>query len=225
LIYNSLDKPIFNAIAGVHKEFGRTIGRLKCYEPDICPFAEYEDSNNIADEIDAYAKIIDSFFIFGEMPVYSNKVKYVGHLVCLQMIIDNKIQIDPSTTITQLNGRYDNQVFDLVNLVMPDYFKKRTIALGDYFGIFEHDKLVAVTGERMKIENFVEVSAVVTHPDHVGKGYAKQLIAHTVNKIFEDGKLPFLHVAESNHHAISLYEKLGFKTRTKIYLSKFERAK
>jgi len=60
------------------------------------------------------------------------------------------------------------------------------------------------------------VSAVVTHPDFVGRGFAKQLVAHSVNKIFDQGKLPFLHVTESNVAAIGLYEKLGFRTRRKI---------
>jgi hypothetical protein len=34
--------------------------------------------------------------------------------------------------------------------------------LGDYYGIFKDNKLVAVTGERMKVNAFTEVSAIVT---------------------------------------------------------------
>jgi predicted GNAT family acetyltransferase len=68
----------------------------------------------------------------------------------------------------------------------------------------------------MQMEDYIEVSAVITHPDHTGKGYAKQLVTHTVNAIFEQNKIPFLHVSESNVGAIRLYEKLGFQTRTKI---------
>ena len=84
------------------------------------------------------------------------------------------------------------------------------------FGLFINGQLVAVTGERMKMNAFTEVSAVVTHPDHAGKGYAKQLVAYTVNKIFEEGKAPYLHVAQTNTGAIALYEKLGFTIRRKI---------
>ena len=88
--------------------------------------------------------------------------------------------------------------------------------LGDYFGIFKNGDLIAVTGERMKMNDFVEVSAIVTHPDHTGQGYAKQLIAHTVNNIFSQNRMPYLHVLENNTGAIKLYEKLGFTTRRKM---------
>ena len=88
--------------------------------------------------------------------------------------------------------------------------------MGDYFGVIKQGKLAAVTGERMKMYNFTEVSAVVTHPSFTGRGFAKQLVAHTVNKIFDENKIPYLHVAETNFGAIRLYDNLGFKTRRKI---------
>jgi predicted GNAT family acetyltransferase len=107
-------------------------------------------------------------------------------------------------------------ILNLVNLVQPGYFKNKTSLLGDYFGIFKDNQLVAITGERMQMDAFTEVSAIITHPDHTGKGYAKQLITHVVNKIFDQNKIPFLHVVETNIGAIKLYEKLGFVTRRKI---------
>ncbi len=75
---------------------------------------------------------------------------------------------------------------------------------------------MAVAGERMKMNSYTEVSAVVTHPEHTGKGYAKQLIAFTTNRIFRENKTPYLHVADTNTSAVTLYEKLGFITRRKI---------
>ena len=84
------------------------------------------------------------------------------------------------------------------------------------FGIFKYGHLVAAAGERMKMNDYTEVSAIVTHPDYTGLGYAKQLIAHTVNNIFDQDKIPYLHVVDSNAGAIKLYEKLGFSTRRNI---------
>jgi predicted GNAT family acetyltransferase len=100
--------------------------------------------------------------------------------------------------------------------VQPGYFKSRTFELGAYFGIYENDRLVAAAGERMKMDGYTEVSAVVTHPEHTGKGYAKKLVSYTTARIFAEGRIPYLHVAQTNTAAIYLYEKLGFKTRRKI---------
>ena len=66
------------------------------------------------------------------------------------------------------------------------------------------------------MDAYTEVSAVVTHPAHTGKGYAKKLVAYTANKIFAENKIPYLHVAETNTGAVALYEKIGFVTRRKI---------
>ena len=75
---------------------------------------------------------------------------------------------------------------------------------------------MALAGERMKMNGYTELSAVVTHPDHTGKGFASQLIKHATDKIFDNNQIPYLHVSERNTRAIKVYEKLGFTTRSKI---------
>jgi predicted GNAT family acetyltransferase len=93
---------------------------------------------------------------------------------------------------------------------MPGYYRKRTYEMGNYFGIFKEGKLVSITGQRMQTNQFIEVSAVVTHHDYTRKGLAKQLIAHTTKEILKENKKPILHTNKGNS-AISLYEKLGFE--------------
>jgi len=41
------------------------------------------------------------------------------------------------------------------------------------------------------MNDFTEVSAIITHPDYTGKGYAKQLTAYVVNQIFTEKKFLF----------------------------------
>jgi predicted GNAT family acetyltransferase len=132
------------------------------------------------------------------------------------MIIDNKIDVEQKEEVILLTNNYAAELFQLVNLVQPGYFKNKTALLGNYFGIFKNGALVAVAGERMKMHDYTEVSAIVTHPNYTGLGYAKQLIAHAVNNIFDQGRVPYLHVVETNVGAIKLYEKLGFITRRKM---------
>jgi GNAT superfamily N-acetyltransferase len=160
--------------------------------------------------------LTDNFFIVGQKPDFPNNLKLKDELVCNQMVIYNKINLDGKEDIIRLTNDDNDKLFHIVNLVQPGYFKANTSLLGDYFGIFKNTELVAVTGERMKMNSYTEVSAVVTHPLHTGNGYAKQLLAHTVNNIFDQNKIPYLHVSETNTAAIKLYEKLGFVTRRKI---------
>ena len=70
-----------------------------------------------------------------------------------------------------------------------------------------------MAGERLRLPGFTEVSAVCTHPEFQGRGFARMLISAVIRRITERGDVPFLHVARENVRAIRVYEELGFKTR------------
>ena len=209
-----LDNPVWFSLSETHQSFAVDYGNAKFYHPDFCPFGGFKKGGAIS--IDEYSMMVDSFFIVGEKPEPSNLLKLNKELVCLQMIVCNPIDITINDPIVKLTDQHIDALYELVNLVQPGYFKKKTALLGNYYGIFKNEELVSVTGERMQMNDFIEVSAVVTHPNHTGKGYAKQLVVHTVNEIFKQNKIPYLHVIEDNKGAIQLYEKLGFSTRRKI---------
>ena len=102
---------------------------------------------------------------------------------------------------------------ELANLTKPGPFGPRAIEFGHYYGVFENDRLVAMTGQRLHVQNFTEVSAVCTRPDALGKGYATALVRHQVNLILSQGQIPFLHVRADNGRAIAVYERLGFNVQ------------
>lgn len=207
---------MWHSLSEAHKDFSINYENLKFYQPDYCAFGGWRNEDDVSREIDEYSKLAESFFIIGKKPTFSEKIILRNELVCLQMIIKKRIVLEFKDEIIRLNNEFDKPLYDLVNLVQPGYFKRKTVLMGDYYGIFKDGKLVAVTGERMRMNDFTEVSAVVTHPLYTGRGYAKQLVAYTVNKIWDQNKTPYLHVAEINHGAIKLYEALGFEIRRKI---------
>jgi len=211
-----LDNPVWYSLSETHDDFAMSYPGIKFYDPEYCPFGGFITTNNVALQIDEYSKLINDFFLVGKKPVFSKKVSLKKELVCLQMVLDKKIEAIFKEEIIKLDVGSADALSNLVNEVQPGYFKKKTNLMGDYFGIVSERKLVAVAGERMKMNDFTEVSAVVTHPSYAGKGFARQLIAHTANKILDENKIPYLHVAETNFGAIRLYENLGFKTRRKI---------
>ncbi|HKH61178.1 MAG TPA: GNAT family N-acetyltransferase [Flavitalea sp.] len=214
--YQKLDNPVWFSLTETHNQFALDYTNIKFYHPDFCPFGGFEKNENLSRGIGDYSIMTDNFFVVGEKPELPQGLKVNKELVCLQMIMVNKIYVEPTENITQLTSGHQNLLYQLVNLVQPGYFKEKTALLGNYFGIFKEGQLVAVTGERMKMSDFIEVSAIVTHPDHTGKGYAGQLIAYSVNNIINQNKTPYLHVVGTNFGAVRLYEKLGFHRRRKI---------
>ena len=212
-----LDNPIWYSLNETHKDFAIDYNGIKFYHPEYCPFGGFIKPDTTESGIDTYALLTNDFYVVGDRPIFNDKVQLKKELVCNQMILDKKIDLEITEQITELQTtKQKNDLFELVNLDQPGYFKSKTTDLGNYYGIYKENKLIAVTGERMKMNGSTEVSAIVTHPEHIGKGYAKQLVTYTINKIFSEDKNPYLHFADTNIRAIRLYEKLGFWTRRKI---------
>lgn len=214
---NKLDNPVWHSLNETHSNFALEYDDFKFYHPDFCPFGGFTSLINSNKNIETYTSLVTNFYVVGDKPNFNNTVLLNKDLICNQMVLNKPIELDISKQITKLKTeRHLKELFELVNLVQPGYFKNKTHELGSYYGIIENDKLIAVTGERMKMNNFTEISAVITHPNHTGKGYAKQLIKHTSDQIFKDNKTPYLHVANINTNAIKLYNKLGFQIRRNI---------
>jgi ribosomal protein S18 acetylase RimI-like enzyme len=114
---------------------------------------------------------------------------------------------------TELGEKDIPEMLALTKLTQPGPFGKRTRELGTYLGIRRDDRLVAMAGERLRLPGYTEVSAVCTHPEHTGRGYAASLISAVVAGIQDRGESAILHVAAENQHAIDLYERLGFEKR------------
>lgn len=216
-----LDNPVWYALTETHRDFAVVYDGVKFYHPDYCPFGGFIALDKTAQAIELYSKQIAGFYIVGEKPAYNNSVMLTRELICNQMVIEQKMDVHIQEQIIELQEEHRESLFQLVNKVQPGYFRKDTSRLGKYYGIFKDGQLIAVTGERMKMDAYTEISAVVTDPEHTGKGLASQLVAFTVNRILEENKTPCLHVVESNTGAIRLYEKLRFITRRKISLWNF----
>ncbi|GAF94783.1 unnamed protein product, partial [marine sediment metagenome] len=83
----------------------------------------------------------------------------------------------------------------------------------------------AMIGERLGAESAQEMSAICTHPDFLGRGYARRLTAMLTNDTLQQGRLPFLHVSYENPRALKLYEQIGFRLRRDIPFYSLQRAK
>jgi predicted GNAT family acetyltransferase len=111
----------------------------------------------------------------------------------------------------------------LTALTNPGPFLPRTLAFGGYYGIYQAGQLVAMAGQRLRPAPYVEISAVCTHPAHLGRGYAGLLVRHQLSRLLAAGQTPFLHVYEDNTTAYALYQKLGFRLRKRLHVYVLEK--
>lgn len=215
--------PVWSALNETHKHLSIDYKLGKFYDPEVCNFGAFPENKQTESTINNYAKLTDDFYVVGkEKPLFdAEKINLIREVSCNQMVLKKIKEPFYKDEIIKLNESHIKEVYDLVWLVMPGYYKKQTFNLGSYYGIFKENKLVAITGERLQSNIFIEVSAVVTHPSHIGNGYAKQLVAHTTKHILKQNKVPILHVAENNKRAISLYKKIGYEILQKIVWRNF----
>ena len=130
----------------------------------------------------------------------------------------------PAFEIVPLGETEAHEMFVLARLTEPGPYNAGTHRLGEFVGVKQGGRLVAMAGERMRPEGFTEVSGVCTHPEFRGRGYAGALMRRVTAAILARGETPFLHSYASNAGAIALYESLGFRFRAEIAATVLVRA-
>jgi predicted GNAT family acetyltransferase len=141
-----------------------------------------------------------------------------------QMIAPKVVPKTLSFDVIALGDADAEEMLALAILTEPGPFFRRTHQLGNFIGVRQEGKLVAMAGERLKLAGFTEVSGVCTHPDWRGKGYASGLMEIVARRVLERGETPFLHVYAANSGAIALYESLGFRWRAALTFTVLRRS-
>ena len=148
-----------------------------------------------------------------------------GKLV--QMMAERSLLAQPATPdgaeLRRLTPDDAPAMVELAHLTEPGPFHLRTMELGHFFGIFWKERLVAMAGERLHLPGFIEVSAVCTHPDARGRGYARLLMSRVMKGIIAASSTPILHALADNHGAIRVYERLGFTLQRTFELAAVRR--
>ena len=217
-----LDNAVWNALNTGNKDLAKGNENVKYYPIDVAPFTGLRE--NTAANLQTLYEItpnVDEVFSIntaGEMDI--KPWTLLRSIPCFQMVCENPIQHKSSTEpLVALSDEHIPQMLALTKLTNPGPFRQRTIDLGHYQGIFDGDRLVAMAGQRIYATPYAEISAVCTHPDYAGRGYAAQLIMNQIDRIRQAGDIPYLHVATFNHRAIKLYESMGFTTRAELYVN------
>lgn len=209
---HTLKNPVWHSLCETHATYSLDYEGVKFYDPEICTFGAFTDSSKTLEVLNEYATQVDSFFLVSEneTPTFDKNVVVLDKKIegC-QMVLAQFNKATIIEEIVHLTEEHLDEIYDLIWLVMPGYYQKRTFEMGSYVGIFKEGKLVSIAGQRLQTDDWIEVSAIVTHPEHTRKGYAKQLTSYITEEILKANKHPILHTNKGNS-AIGLYEKLGY---------------
>lgn len=221
-----LDNPIWHSLCTHHARFAQGDALAKRFHSDIGPLAGMKDQSP-----EAYRALAPLFepgdfavlFLDSE-PQIPQGWKVLRHepmeqMVCESTAAELAARAHSEPAIEILSSQDIPEILELTALTEPGPFRSRTFELGGFLGIREAGRLAAISGQRLAMPGFTEVSAVCTHPDFRGHGYAKALVAAVARNIRTRGETPFLEVLQSNTNAIRVYESVGFAIRRTLHLA------
>ena len=213
-----LDNMIWNALAGPQAHLGVSNGKARRFDPEISIFAAVERP---LENLDGLAEILPEGGRAGLVTTGSLSLPpELDAMATGEVVQLTAEQFKPIGTggivYRDLTSADVPAIIELVALTRPGPFSQRTIEMGRYIGVFDAGRLVAMTGERLRLDGFGEVSAVCTHPDYQGRGIAKALVSVIGSDVVERGEVPFLQAYASNAAAIATYTRLGFRPRCNL---------
>ena len=220
-----LDNPIWKALNTRQAHFAESRGKARRFIPEVSPLAAIEEET--LENYEALRELVPA----GIAVLFSDHAyqpqqgwEYVRGAAMPEMVSTNGISSTKSSyPMVDLGAADSPEMNELTHLTKPGPFNSRTHELGNYVGIRQDGKLVAMAGERLQLPGYTEVSAVCTHPEHTGKGYAAVLMAEVMRRIRDRGETPILHVRQDNTRAIDLYQRLGFVERKVMYFHVLKR--
>ena len=204
--------PVWHALETRHCHLAISGGNARRYPADVAPFVAVAEPT-----IDAL-KAVRSLLVPGEQVWIADanfpewpELVWETSLECLQMVLPADI-VPPagSNGVLTLSCEDAPAMVALTDLAFPGFFRMKTCEMGSYYGVRESGELVSMSGERIMLYEYPEVSGVCTHPDHRGKGYAASLMWQVIRDHRRDGLVSWLHVSAGNSHAIELYLRMGF---------------
>lgn len=217
-----LDRPVWNALQTRWAPLALGKPPALRLAPEYGPFAATADDT--PGSLTALADLIGSrgetWLVEMHEPPPPPGVNVVRRAELYQMICP---ALTPSSAaapaVVELGDPDAAEMIGLAMLTRPGPFLLRTHRFGGFIGIRDGARLVAMAGTRMKLPGYSEVSAVCTHPDFRGRGYAGALMRIVCERMLDAGDTPFLHTYSANKGANALYASLGFQVRTPIALT------
>jgi len=212
-----LDNPTWAALSGPQAGFAERKGRALRFHPDVGPFYGMPDDPSAQDWADAAALAGPGGLVTlaASLTPFPADWEVTFGSEGVQLVAGGEVGRDlpADADIIRLGPQDAAEALGLVARTRPGPFGPRTMELGRYLGIRREGALVAMAGERLRVDGYTEISAVCTEEAWRGHGFASRLTLAIAAGIRERGEIPFMHAVATNRTAIRLYERLGFEPR------------
>jgi predicted GNAT family acetyltransferase len=142
----------------------------------------------------------------------------------VQMLAERRFPWTEDERIERLGQSDAAAMLELARLTKPGPFTLRAQALGGFWGVKRKGRLIAMAGERLKLDGHTELSGLCVHPDFRGQGLGRLLSLVVAGEIFAGGEQPCIHAFATNSGAIALYESIGFRLRTRMNVAMVQAA-
>jgi ribosomal protein S18 acetylase RimI-like enzyme len=212
----SLFRPVWSCLNGRQAHLAETVGAAMRIDPRYGPFAAARDRSDEAQAALAalFSGPEDNVWLVEpeEWPAPpGTRALRVAQL--LQMVAEAPQPPQPDDgEIVALGDADVPEMTALALATEPGPWGPMTHRYGQFWGIREQGRLLAMAGERMlPAPGLAEVSGVCTWPDCRGRGLAARLIRRVTATQVARGDTPYLHSYAGNASAIHLYESLGFR--------------
>lgn len=220
-----LDRPVWSALASRQAALAEGGSLAMRYQTSVHPFACCLDNRPAS--LAALAELASpgdtQIFLQADEIVVPQGFATVALADGVQMLAEKTFPEIDDDRIEPLGETDAADMLELATLTKPGPFTMKALALGDFWGIRVNGRLIAMAGERLKVEGSTELSGVCTHPDFRGQGLGQLMTLFAAGKICARGEQPFLHTYAANETAIGLYGKLGFRLRTRMNVAVIER--
>ena len=208
-----LDNIVWHTLAGPHARFAAGTRGARRYAEGFSPIVGFADTTHPDfDALAPYCRPGEPFYCDGWSGVVPAGWRLDAESTMFKMVWEASMPaVDEAPEAIRLGPQHAEQALALATLTRPGPFGPRTLELGEYFGCFDGERLIAMAGERMQAGTLREISGVCTHPDFQGRGLARRLTIKLIRRQLQRGEIPFLHVMRDNGNARRLYERMGFR--------------
>ena len=223
-VVHVLDDVAWHALSGPQSALAESAGRgaARRYRDEIAPFCGVERLDPrgwgaLAELVGPHGVAV---FLRGEVgdppPGWTELLREPA----TQYVAVDLVEPPPAAReVVELTASDSPDMVRLAAETDPGPFGPNSHLTGRWFGIRRAGRLVAMAGERMRVEGFGEVSGVCVDPSVRGEGLGAVVTLAAADGIRERGDQPMLHVREGNDRAHRLYRRLGFAVRRPVVVA------